>query len=64
MLLTISFIGNMNVGKSTLFNLLTKSNDALVIDIPGTTRDRIYEKVYYKKQKYIVCDTPGISLKK
>ncbi len=40
----ISIIGKKNVGKSTLFNILTKSNSSIIIDYPGFTRDRIYEK--------------------
>ena len=64
MVLTISFLGNTNVGKSTLFNLLTKSNDALIVDIPGTTRDIIYGKINYKNIKGIICDMPGLNFKK
>ncbi|MGH8801309.1 MAG: GTPase, partial [Casimicrobiaceae bacterium] len=40
MLPTIALVGRPNVGKSTLFNRLTKSRNALVADIPGLTRDR------------------------
>ena len=42
MLPTIVLVGRPNVGKSTLFNRLTKSRDALVADLPGLTRDRHY----------------------
>ena len=42
MLPTIALVGRPNVGKSTLFNRLTKSRDALVADLPGLTRDRHY----------------------
>jgi len=42
MLPTIVLVGRPNVGKSTLFNRLTKTRDALVADLPGLTRDRHY----------------------
>lgn len=62
-MVTISLVGCTNVGKSTLFNVLSKSNDSMIVDMPGTTRDIIYGKLTYRKNKYIICDTPGISLK-
>ena len=64
MYITISCIGNVNVGKSTLFNLLTQSNDSLIVDIPGTTRDVIYGKIHYNKKNYVICDMPGINWQK
>ena len=42
MLPVIALVGRPNVGKSTLFNVLTRSRDALVADMPGVTRDRHY----------------------
>jgi GTP-binding protein len=42
MLPVIAIVGRPNVGKSTLFNRLTRSRDALVVDLPGVTRDRQY----------------------
>ena len=42
MLPVIALVGRPNVGKSTLFNRLTKSRDAIVADVPGLTRDRQY----------------------
>lgn len=62
----IAIIGRPNVGKSTLFNVLTKSNDALVYDQPGVTRDRIFGDGVFGKEDhnidYIVVDTGGINL--
>lgn len=63
MIITISFLGNTNVGKSTLFNLVTQSNDSLIVDLPGTTRDIIYGKFIYKDLKSVICDMPGINFK-
>lgn len=56
----ISIIGRPNVGKSTLFNCLTKSRDALVVDFAGTTRDRLYGEGKVGDIPYIVIDTGGI----
>lgn len=56
----IAIIGRPNVGKSTLFNCLTKSRDALVADLPGVTRDRKYGEGEYESVRYIVIDTGGI----
>jgi len=57
----IALVGRPNVGKSTLFNRLTKSRDALVADEPGLTRDRRYGQLSYNEQTYILIDTGGIS---
>ena len=57
---TIAIIGRPNVGKSTLFNRLTRTRDALVADQPGVTRDRHYGFATYDGQRYIVVDTGGI----
>ncbi len=62
MLPVIALVGRPNVGKSTLFNRLTKSRDALVADLPGLTRDRKYgEGQLGEDQNYIVIDTGGIT---
>ncbi len=60
MLPVIAIIGRPNVGKSTLFNCLTKSRDALVADMPGVTRDRKYGQGKLGSKPYIVIDTAGI----
>lgn len=56
---TVVLVGRPNVGKSTLFNRLTRSRDALVADYPGLTRDRHYGQATYQDQSYIVVDTGG-----
>lgn len=56
----IALIGRPNVGKSTLFNQITKSRDALVADFAGLTRDRKYGDAIYQNKSFIVVDTGGI----
>jgi len=63
MLPTIVLVGRPNVGKSTLFNRLTKSRDALVADLPGLTRDRHYGRGVGASQPYLVIDTGGFEPK-
>ena len=55
----VALVGRPNVGKSTLFNRLTKSRDALVADIPGLTRDRHYGHGRLGTKPYLVVDTGG-----
>lgn len=61
MLPVVALVGRPNVGKSTLFNRLTNSRDALVADYPGLTRDRKYGQAKYEDLQFIVVDTGGIS---
>lgn len=56
----IAIVGRPNVGKSTLFNQLTRSREALVIDVPGVTRDRQYGEGKLGEKPFIVIDTGGI----
>jgi len=56
----IAIVGRPNVGKSTLFNSLTKSRNALVADLPGVTRDRQYGFGNYKGHEFILIDTGGL----
>ena len=61
MLPVIALIGRPNVGKSTLFNRLTRSRDALVADYPGLTRDRQYGFGKLGPVPYLVIDTCGVA---
>ena len=60
MLPVVALVGRPNVGKSTLFNALTGTRDALVADIPGVTRDRKYGYGRSEPHQYIVIDTGGL----
>ena len=60
MLPVISIVGRPNVGKSTLFNRLTRSRDALVDDIPGVTRDSLYGIAQFGDRNFLIVDTGGI----
>ena len=57
----IALVGRPNVGKSTLFNRLTKSRDAIVAEYAGLTRNRQYGEAKWQGRTYIVIDTGGIS---
>ncbi len=57
----IALVGRPNVGKSTLFNRLTKTRDAIVAEYAGLTRDRKYGEAKWQGRTYIVVDTGGIS---
>lgn len=57
----MALVGRPNVGKSTLFNRLTRTRDALVADMPGLTRDRKYGEGQIEEHQFIVIDTGGIS---
>ena len=55
----IAVVGRPNVGKSTLFNRITKSRDAIVADFSGLTRDRHYGDARLGERRFIVIDTGG-----
>ncbi|MBS3804210.1 MAG: ribosome biogenesis GTPase Der [Oleiphilaceae bacterium] len=57
----IALVGRPNVGKSTLFNQMTRTRDALVADVPGLTRDRKYGEGHYDDRRFIVIDTGGLT---
>ena len=61
MLPVVALVGRPNVGKSTLFNRLTNTRDALVADFPGLTRDRKYGQATWEQKQFIVVDTGGIT---
>jgi len=56
----IALVGRPNVGKSTLFNRLTRSRDAIVHDVPGVTRDRHYGEGRHGDKAFIAVDTGGL----
>ena len=61
MLPAVALVGRPNVGKSTLFNRLTATRDALVADYPGLTRDRRYGVGRAADRRFIVIDTGGLT---
>ena len=60
----VSIIGRQNVGKSTLFNALTKQKNSIVDPYPGLTRDIITYKITHNEISFILADTPGLDLPK
>mgnify|MGYP000695832768 CR=1 FL=1 len=55
----IAIIGRANVGKSTLFNRITRTRSSIVNNTPGVTRDRIYGQAEWNDREFMVIDTGG-----
>ncbi len=61
---TVALVGRPNVGKSTLFNKIVGKQISIIEDIPGVTRDRIYQETSYNNKKFYLIDTGGIDITK
>jgi small GTP-binding protein len=64
MIPVVALVGRPNVGKSTLFNRLTHTRDALVADFPGLTRDRKYGRAEVEGNEFIIVDTGVLTVPK